>query len=410
MQDINLRHLSALTVIADAGSLSTAAERVHLSQSALTQALRKIEVSAGMPLFERTGFGVTPTDAGQLLVRRCRRAFSLFTRAEREIHQQEGVVSEHKNPNRHVTASQLRALIAIVETGGYSLAARKLGLAQPTVYRAAKDLEARLGIQFFHRTARGVKTNKSARLLARHAELMFAEIRQGFEEVSELQGQMRSRVSVGCLPLARGELLPQAVTQLLSTYPEAKVRILDGPFPEQLHALRYGRVDWIIGDWRSPVPSSDILQQHLFKEPLAIVVRNLHPLLGPGSPEPAALAELEWIAPWKNTPARNLFTAFFIRSGVPVPKRIIECSSLVATRALLQDSDRAALLSPSQIRNDIATMQLAILGDPLPETSRSIGLTVRADWEPTLVQAEFTKIIHSIAHRYSSGSSNQRQI
>lgn len=409
MRDINLRHLSALTVIADAGSLSTAAERVHLSQSALTQALRKIEVSTGAPLFERDGFGVTATDAGQLLVHRCRRAFALLSRAEREICQQEGG-SEYKNLNRHVTASQLRALVSIVDVGGYSMAARRLGLAQPTVYRAAKDLEARFGIQFFHRTARGVRTNKSARLLARYAELMFAEIRQGFEEVSELQGHMRSRVSVGCLPLARGELLPQAVTQLLRTYPEARVRILDGPFPEQLHALRYGRVDWIIGALRSPVPSSDILQQHLFKEPLAIVVRNLHPLLGSGAPEPAVLAELEWIAPWKNTPSRNLFTAFFVRSGVPVPKRIIECSSLVATRALLQDSDRAALLSPSQIRNDIATMQLAILGDPLPETSRSIGLTVRADWEPTLVQAEFTKIIHSKAHRYSSGSSNQRQI
>lgn len=396
MKDINLRHLSALTVIADAGSLSTAAERVHLSQSALTQALRKIEASTGTPLFERDRFGVTETDAGRLLVHRCRRAFTLLTRAEREINQREGR-SEHKNPNRHVTASQLRALVAIVDVGGYSMAARRLGLAQPTVYRAAKDLEARLGIQFFQRTAKGVETNESARLLARHAELMFAEIRQGFEEVGELQGHMRSRVSVGCLPLARGELLPQAVTQLLRTYPEARVSILDGPFPEQLHALRYGQIDWLIGALRSPAPTSDILQQHLFEEPLAIVVRNLHPLLGSVAPEPAALAELEWIAPWKNTPARNLFTAFFVRNGVPVPKRIIECSSLVVTRALLQDSDRAALLSPSQIRNDIATMQLAILGDPLPETNRPIGLTVRADWEPTLVQVEFTKIIHSIA-------------
>ena len=396
MKDINLRHLSALTVIADAGSLSTAAERVHLSQSALTQALRKIEDSTGTPLFERDGFGVTATDAGRLLVHRCRRAFTLLARAEREIGQREGR-SEHRNPNRHVTASQLRALIAIVDVGGYSMAARRLGLAQPTVYRAAKDLEARLGIQFFHRTAKGVETNESARLLARHAELMFAEIRQGFEEVGELQGHMRSRVSVGCLPLARGGLLPQAVIKLLRTYPEARVSILDGPFPEQLHALRYGQIDWLIGALRSPAPTSDILQQHLFEEPLAIVVRILHPLLGPVAPEPAALAELEWIAPWKNTPARNLFTAFFVRNGVPVPKRIIECSSLVVTRALLQDSDRAALLSPSQIRHDIATMQLAILGDPLPETNRPIGVSVRADWEPTLVQAEFTKIIHSIA-------------
>ena len=74
MRDINLRHLFALSVIADAGSLSAAAEQVHLSQSALTQALRKTEKLAGAALFERSGFGVTQTNAGRLLVNRSKRA------------------------------------------------------------------------------------------------------------------------------------------------------------------------------------------------------------------------------------------------------------------------------------------------------------------------------------------------
>ena len=68
MQDINLKHLFALISIAEAGSLSAAAERVYLSQSALTQALRKIEAAAGLSLFERVGHGVTATDAGRQLV------------------------------------------------------------------------------------------------------------------------------------------------------------------------------------------------------------------------------------------------------------------------------------------------------------------------------------------------------
>jgi len=401
MRDINLRHIFALTVIADAGSLSAAAERVHLSQSALTQALRKIEASAGLPLFDRVGYGVTPTNAGQFLIRRSERAFALLSDAERTIRQRKATRSEPKKSDSHVTTSQLKALIAIVDTGGYSLAARKLGLAQPTVYRAAKELEARIGAQLFYRTARGIETSESARLLARHAELAFSEIRQGFEEISEMQGRMSSRVAVGCLPLARVELLPRAVTRLLETYPGAEVSIMDGPYTEQLHALRYGHIDWIIGALRQPVPTPDIVQQHLFEEPLAIVVRNLHPMLGPLTPTPAALAELEWIAPAKHTPARDLFTAFFASNGVATPKRIIECSSLIAIRGLLQDSDRAALLSPSQVRRDVATNQLAIVGEPLPGTSRPIGLTLRANWEPTVVQAEFSNIIRAQAQKNS---------
>ena len=96
MRDINLRHIFALTVIADAGSLSAAAERVHLSQSALTQALRKIEASAGLPLFDRVGYGVTPTNAGQFLIRRSERAFALLSDAERTIRQRKATRSEPK--------------------------------------------------------------------------------------------------------------------------------------------------------------------------------------------------------------------------------------------------------------------------------------------------------------------------
>ena len=64
VKDVNLRHFFALDKIADAGRLSTAADRVYMSQSALTQALRKLEDVAGAPLFERAGFGVTETAGG----------------------------------------------------------------------------------------------------------------------------------------------------------------------------------------------------------------------------------------------------------------------------------------------------------------------------------------------------------
>ena len=311
--------------------------------------------------------------------------------------------------HRQVTASQLRALIAVVDTGGYSLAARKLGLAQPTVHRAAKDLEAIVGTSLFPRSARGVEPSDAAMLLARFAELVFAELRQGFEEVGELQGVTNSRVAVGCLPLVRSEFLPTAVTRLLARYPDARVSILDGPYIEQLHALRYGQIDWLIGALREPPPTSDVVQEPLlqkqtestpealFEQPLAVVVRPGHPLLGSEPPSAEALANLEWIAPRPLAPARKLFTAFFERFGLATPARIIECGSLIATRGLLQQSDRAALLSPLQIRGDVASGQLALLIESIPGTSRSIGVTVRDNWEPTMVQADFGGILRNLA-------------
>lgn len=395
--NINIRHFFALADISDAGRLSSAAEQLHLSQSALTQALRKLENAAGASLFDRSGFGVTETKAGRLLVRRARRAVELLLSAEREI--RPGLSGRSAAPalHRQATASQLRALVAVVETGGYSTAARRLGLAQPTVHRAAKDLEDLVGTRLFTRSARGIEPTEAATELARYANLVFAEIRQGFEEAWELQGRSDSRIAIGSLPLARSEFLPTAVTRLLSRYPDARVSILDGPYVEQLHALRYGEIDWLIGALRNPPPASDVVQEPLFGQPLVVVVRPGHPLIGGDPPSVETLASLDWVAPRSLAPARHFFDEFFARADAATPTRVIECSSLIATRGLLLQSDRAALLSPLQVREDVAAGELAVLVDAIPDSGRTIGLTTRADWVPTGVQNEFTAIARELA-------------
>jgi LysR family transcriptional regulator of abg operon len=64
--------LTLLATIADAGSLSAAARACGLSQPALTKQLRKLEVAAGVALFERGVRGVQPTEYGAALLPRAR--------------------------------------------------------------------------------------------------------------------------------------------------------------------------------------------------------------------------------------------------------------------------------------------------------------------------------------------------
>lgn len=394
---INLRHLFALSHIAATGRLSAAAELLFMSQSGLTQALRKLEDTCGAQLFERSGFGVTETEAGHLLVRRADRSIALLVQAERIVRARFPRTTLPSPLYRHCTSSQLRALIAVVDTGGYTAAARQLGLAQPTVHRAVRDLDALFGNRLFRRTAQGVEPSDTARLIARFAELVFAEIRQGLEEVGELAGRTDSRIAVGSLPLARSEFLPAAVTQLLEQFPDARVTIHDGPYAEQLRALRHGQIDWLIGALRDPAPAPDIVQVALFEQPLTVVVRPGHPLLKNRNPDAEDLSRLKWVLPRPQVPARILFKAYFDKNEVAGPTHIIDCDSLVATRELVQRSDRAALLSPMQVRSDIASGQLAMLSEAIPGTARSIGFAIRENWKPTRVQAAFGGILRDLA-------------
>lgn len=77
--------LKALIQVAEQGSIRGAARSLHLSQSALTKALRELEADLGAELLVRSYRGVEFTPAGQTLLSRARLALSTLDKARDEI-------------------------------------------------------------------------------------------------------------------------------------------------------------------------------------------------------------------------------------------------------------------------------------------------------------------------------------
>jgi LysR family cyn operon transcriptional activator len=69
---MNLRHLRAFVMIADAGGYARAAGRLHISQPALSRQIQTLEAELGVPLFDRIGRGIQLTPQGEDLLRRSR--------------------------------------------------------------------------------------------------------------------------------------------------------------------------------------------------------------------------------------------------------------------------------------------------------------------------------------------------
>lgn len=80
--DAEIRHLRLVTAIADRGSVTRAADSLHLTQSALSHQLRGLEDKLGTPLFHRVGKKMVPTPAGRDLIDSARRVLDIVSRTE----------------------------------------------------------------------------------------------------------------------------------------------------------------------------------------------------------------------------------------------------------------------------------------------------------------------------------------
>ncbi len=389
---LNLRHLRAVAVVVQTGSVSAAAERVSLSQPALTQGITKLEAQVALRLFERKPKGMEPTAAGRLLAARADEAIGHLAEGLRPIRRGGAGFAQAE---RLVTMAQLRALLALADAGSYVSAAQQAGLSQPAIHRAVRDIERLAGAPLVERRDRGMILTEAGRRVARGLRLAISAIAAGLADIAELIGERAGSITVGAMPMARARLLPEAMARLHRTDPGAAMQVVEGAHRELIDQLRDGRIDMTLGALREPHPGPDVVQTPLFTAQLSIVARADHPLILAGRSDLAGLASYPWILAGRGTPLEAQWQQLF--AGVAQPQAPIECGSVMTIRGLLLAGDYLTLLSPDQIWVEIELGLLGLIGPPIAGSVRTIAMTTRADWRPTAIQRRFVELIEVVA-------------
>lgn len=411
MEIPNLRHLLAFREVCDCKGISAAAARVHLSQPAVTQAIAGLERRLELTLFDRRPDGMFVTAHGEVFLFRVRRFFDHLAAGATQVARASTRRGGRPGAAFHtrVSASQLRALIAIWETGSFSLAARHVGISQPSIHRAARDLERLAGVDFFEPSRRGIALSQAAEAFARAVKLALAELQQGHDEITLIKGRDSTIIRVGSMPLSRTSVLPQAIDAFLHAQDGVQLRATDAPYDELLRGLRYGDLDLLIGALRDPVPSDDIVQEHLFDDPLAIVASARHPLAGPAPVTLDDALAYPWIAPPRSTPTGSyLYRTLAIGARDATPVRIVS-SSLVLVRGLLMRGDYVTIMSMHQMAVEREQGLMVPLNIALPDSARPIGITTRKDWRPTPTQARFLDLVRAAARQGKTTAYRQNQ-
>jgi len=129
--------------------------------------------------------------------------------------------------------SEMEAFVRVVDLGGFTDAARKMGVSKSAVSKHVSALEARLGARLLNRTTRRVNPTEIGLAYYDRAARVIAEASEADAMAASMQGAPRGELRISA-PLSFGiRHLAPAVTAFLSAYPEVSARLaLDDRFVE----------------------------------------------------------------------------------------------------------------------------------------------------------------------------------
>lgn len=376
----NVRHLAAFAATVRHGTVTAAAEAIALTQPALTQAIAHLEKKLDCRLFDREPGGMRPTEPALLLASRAEHALALIG-------------------SSRVTSTQIRAFVALARKGSYAEAAEHIGVATASIHRAIADLSLALGERLVERRGRHVSLTRKGEARARAFGLAMAELRSGFAEVAEWQGQSSGRIVIGAMPLSRARWLPRATLAFARRRPGLPIAVIEGSYAELVGPLRDGDIDLLLGALRPDAQIPDLVQSPAFIDRPQIAMRRGHPLAGDGQITPDVLASYPWVLPSSDTPLYGYWREMMTGSR-SAPDVAIECGSVLTIRELLLETDMLTLLSPDQLRVEIEA-GLHVCAEPPRPIERTIGVTARRDWRPTSAQREMLDILGIEAEKIS---------
>ena len=239
----------------------------------------------------------------------------------------------------------LRLFVTTLEHGNITAAAVALGITQPALSKQLGRLEEDFGVPLLERLPRGVQPTPAGKVLADHAKSVDASYRSAVRLMKSVTKSEIGEVSVGAGYYWLNGFLPRAVAELVSDYPEARVRIVAG-VPDQLtEMLLEGELDLVFAPVAFRRGHTDVIEaESLLRTDSVVLVRAGHPADDGQNRTIEELAELRWALP-RGTFIRTWFDQLFEAHGLTPPVPTVEVNDVSAAFDLVANSDLATLAS-----------------------------------------------------------------
>lgn len=284
----------------------------------------------------------------------------------------------------NVTIKQLRAFIAVAETGSFTRASESLCVTQSALSVIIRELEYEVGIKLFDRTTRVVSLTPAGREFLKPAARMLADLECAVRDARAVVERQHGQVTLGVPPLAAATFIPQIVAKLKLAHPEISLAIHDLRPDEIATCAASGEIDYGLGSFDQ---TSEPLRRTLIaRQPFAVVCMADHPLASQPRVVWQDLAGLPLIAIARDHTVRRVLDHTFGQLGQMVSPAYEVYHATTAVSMVVAGLGVAVLPLWVRAAMQLYDIRLRVLEDPLVFSELSLVSHPVREFSPAMRQ------------------------
>lgn len=177
-----------------------------------------------------------------------------------------------------MTLKQVRAFVAVAQTGSFAEACDIVFLSQPAISVAIRNLEEIVGGRLLARSTRRVELTPEGQHFLPVALRLLADWGQATDDLSRLFGMGRGSLSVAVMPSFASNGFPRGLASFRRAYPGIDIRVQDIVMEAVIDEVRNGRADIGITFESGKAEAVDFIP--LFTDASLAIVASDHALAG----------------------------------------------------------------------------------------------------------------------------------
>jgi len=253
---------------------------------------------------------------------------------------------------------KLRAFAAVALEGNITRAARRLRTSQPAVSKQVSELEESLGAVLFDRLPRGVRLTEAGQVLMHHAQQILAAERLAENEIAELSGLRRGKLSIGASTTIGSYLLPGVFGAFQRKHPQLRLELEIANTTAIQAMVLDGRID--LGLTEGVVPTDQLTTEVVHYDEMVAIVAPGHPLLAKPRVHIRDLRKVPFIGRERGSGTREVIEAALAEHQVEL-EPVMSLGSTEAVKRAVAAGLGLAIVSRLTVELEVVAQKLMVL-------------------------------------------------